>query len=230
MVVATEKLIRWVVFDAVGTLMFAEPSVAEVYSSIGSRYGASLRIDDVKKRFRQAFANHELTHETSEQRELEFWKHVVSEVLGPVSDMDACFAELYEHFARIDSWRIDDSTRHVVKSLLENGIDVAIGSNFDSRLHDVLDADPVLCNVTTRFVSSEIGWRKPNARFFQAVVDRCQTPASEILMVGDDYENDYVGAKTAGLRAVLLTDDIRGHSSNSITDLLHVLDLCGISQ
>ena len=54
-------------------------------------------------------------------------------------------------------------------------------------------------------VSVECGYRKPDARAFEAIADRLETPLSELLHVGDDARTDG-GAGDAGATAVLLDD------------------------
>lgn len=48
----------------------------------------------------------------------------------------------------------------------------------------------------------ELGARKPDPAFFEAVLRQTHTPPHEAAMVGDDYAADVAGAKAAGLRAV----------------------------
>ena len=49
-----------------------------------------------------------------------------------------------------------------------------------------------------------VGYRKPAAEFFRrGVLPTIGCDAGEVLFVGDDLENDFLGAKSAGMRAVL---------------------------
>jgi putative hydrolase of the HAD superfamily len=81
---------------------------------------------------------------------------------------------------------------------------VGLASNFDGRLRAVAAGLPELAPIGPIIVSAEVGWRKPAAEFFAAVERAFSWAASEVLLVGDDMDNDYVGATAAGLRAVLL--------------------------
>lgn len=54
------------------------------------------------------------------------------------------------------------------------------------------------------FISEELGYIKPDAAFFSAMIDRTGIPAEELLMVGDSYASDIVGGKRAGMRTCLL--------------------------
>ncbi len=193
-----------VAFDAVGTLIHAQPSVTEAYSIIGTRHGAKLHLDEVKRRFGKALSSRQLKLTTSEAEELAFWKSIVQEVIGEVRDPDACFQELYSHFAKPESWRVDSNASNVIQVLMSQGINVAIASNFDHRLHSVMDEHPELQQVSLRCISSEIGWRKPSREFFNNLARIADCRAEEILMVGDDIENDVLGARKAGLDAIHL--------------------------
>ena len=48
----------------------------------------------------------------------------------------------------------------------------------------------------------ELGARKPERAFFEAILDVAGCASIEAVMVGDDYQADVVGAKEAGLRAI----------------------------
>ena len=89
----------------------------------------------------------------------------------------------------------------------------------------MLDGFPELAPLRERTViSAAVGFRKPSAKFFREVVRVAGCEPGEILFVGDDLRNDYIGATEAGLNAVLL--DPRGDSAlqNRITHLAQLLD------
>jgi putative hydrolase of the HAD superfamily len=50
--------------------------------------------------------------------------------------------------------------------------------------------------------SCEVGHRKPERAFFAALASALRCRPEEIVMVGDDYGRDVVGAHAAGLRSV----------------------------
>jgi putative hydrolase of the HAD superfamily len=53
-------------------------------------------------------------------------------------------------------------------------------------------------------VSEETGIAKPDARIFQVALERLQCRAEEAVMIGDAWQNDVVGARGAGMRAIWL--------------------------
>lgn len=57
------------------------------------------------------------------------------------------------------------------------------------------------------YCSREVGDSKPSPGFFAFIVNDLGLQSSEIVMVGDNYEVDVVGANRAGIRAVWLCRD-----------------------
>src|SRR5207237_9740224 len=81
---------------------------------------------------------------------------------------------------------------------------LGMASNFDGRLRSVVGGLMELRPVRSFVISSEVGWRKPAARFFERVVCEARVEAEELLFVGDDPFNDAEGARAAGLAVALL--------------------------
>jgi len=78
--------------------------------------------------------------------------------------------------------------------------------------------------------SSDVGFRKPDARIFQTALDRLRAPARRTLFVGDDPAADIVGAARMGIRTVLIDREGRTAGDNDpapdlrITTLRELLD------
>ncbi len=207
-------------FDAVGTLLLPESSPAEVYASVGRQFGSRLDASTVASRFsvavlRQERDDAESGLRTSEARELARWRAIVAEVLDDVSDAEACFQTLYTHFSRTSAWRCAEDAAEVLNALSARGHLVGIASNFDRRLRPLVESLPSLRAVRLLVISSEVGWRKPAAAFFEAMCRSIHAPAQQILHVGDDLANDFEGASAAGMQALLLD---RRQSAPSVQD------------
>lgn len=201
--------VRAVFFDAVGTLLHPEPPAAAAYAAAGRRFGSRLPDDEVRRRFAAAFRRQEDEdarngYRTSEEREHRRWRAIVAEVLPDVHDIDGCFRELHDHFARPAAWRCDPQAGEVAAALRRRGLLVGMASNFDGRLRRVAAGLAELAGVQPLVISSEVGWKKPAAAFFDALCRQAGAAPAEVLLVGDDEENDYHGARRAGLHAVLL--------------------------
>jgi putative nucleotidyltransferase with HDIG domain len=57
-------------------------------------------------------------------------------------------------------------------------------------------------SVTDAFTAGDLGVSKPDRAFFELILQDLDCDAAEVVMVGDSYEQDVLGAATAGLRAV----------------------------
>lgn len=221
---------RAVFFDAVGTLIHPRPSAPTVYAAVAARYGLSLSAADVRERFIAAYQKEEAADvasnwATSEARERERWHTIVCETLLGVTDSEACYRELFDHFARPEAWEPDADVGAVLSALAARGLVLGMGSNYDERLWPVLAGFAQLDALKPRvIISSEVGLRKPGAGFFAEVLRAAGCAPGEVLFVGDDFDNDYTGATAAGLRAVLLDPHDRyahvPHRASRLADLL----------
>ncbi|KAF7428582.1 hypothetical protein PC9H_007808 [Pleurotus ostreatus] len=87
---------------------------------------------------------------------------------------------------------------------------IAILSNTDSRIHQVIDALGIKRYVDWTGLSAEMKTEKPNAEMFTRAIARMSRfedqplELSECLHIGDELENDYHGPKRVGMRALLL--------------------------
>jgi len=204
--------IRYLAFDAVGTLIFAEPSVANVYATVGQQFGSKVTADEIGPRFREALCRADTEAErwfgelgrTNEDYEREFWQRMVREVLPDAGEPERCFEMLFDHFGQPSSWRCFDDVGSTLAQLRTRGYRVLIASNFDARLHSVCDGLHELQEVSTRVISSLAGYRKTHQGFYAAVLKAAECEAREVLMIGDDFENDVVSSRNAGIAAVHL--------------------------
>jgi putative hydrolase of the HAD superfamily len=207
--------IEGIVLDAVGTLIDPEPSVAQTYASAALRQGQVVDIAEVKRRFGRHFRNDEVDEQlgpmvTDESIEYRRWRRIVANVLPELPDQDRAFAELWDHFGRPEAWRCFPDVEPGLLALREAGVPVRIASNFDARLRGVAAGLPELAGfVDTLVISSEVGYRKPHPAFYAAACASLGLPPERVLCVGDDPENDVLGAERAGLQGALLDRDGR---------------------
>lgn len=200
--------VRAVVFDAVGTLLHADPAVHMAYGQWGRRFGSRYSDAELLPRFRAAFARQERWDaeqgqgRTSPAREIERWRAIVAETLDDATDFEAVFAGLWRHFGDPAQWRVDAAAAPLFDRLRSGNVRLAVASNFDDRLTAICRWLPPLDACDRLFVSSQLGYRKPAAEFFAAVQRALELSPQQILLVGDDLENDYLAARRQGWQAV----------------------------
>ncbi len=97
-----------------------------------------------------------------------------------------------------------DDTVDVLQRLKGQGYQIGVISNLRRDMHELcqnLGMDPYLDFCLT---SAEIGVEKPDPAIFVAALERAGVSGPEAVHVGDQPRSDLVGARGAGLHAVLL--------------------------
>lgn len=216
---------RWIVFDAADTLIRAEPGVAAVYHDIARHHGVDVSERDIANALPLAFGRHFPSGKCDEGQERCSWRGVVTEVLKS-SDPDL-FDSLWDHFADPVHWRVYDDVNATWEWLEENQYAIAIASNFDRRLKDIVRALPPLSRTQELFCSSELGARKPSRTFFRRIASALRTEAKHLLLVGDNLQADFQGARQAGWQALHL---VRQETTPRYPQIARLTDLIPLLQ
>jgi len=218
--------VRAVLFDAVGTLIYSDPPVAEVYYNAGCANGSALSIAEIKKRFGRALARHFIAEQTDEASERCRWSRVVAEVFSDIDDTNSLFEQLWHHFSDHRHWTVYDDIHDTWHQLEARGMPVAIASNFDRRLLGIASHLTPLDRAQSIFFSAQLGYTKPHRQFFRSIERALQLRPDQLLLVGDDPINDHWGATQAGWHSLLLkrSGDVCGNcvitSPQSIFDVI----------
>ena len=91
-----------------------------------------------------------------------------------------------------------------LEALARRGYRMGVVSNADGRVRGLLQRAGLAPFLEIVVDSSEVGFEKPDPRIFQAATARLDLPPERCAYVGDIYEIDVVGARAAGLRALLI--------------------------
>ena len=196
-----------VLFDAVGTVMFAQPDIAQAYVEIGGRFISGLDPQQVLLRFKNVFSTvfsaENARNAVTEESTLEAWRQVVE---GTFPEFDEAggelFQELWDHFADGDSWGVYDDVADCFDRLRGQGFELGIASNFDRRLDQIVINNPVLSQVQHVFHSAQLGWNKPARGFCDGITERLEVSPEQICLVGDRLDNDMQPALAAGWQGI----------------------------
>ena len=209
---------RAVMFDAVGTIMFADPPVVDVYHAAAEQHGVSVSPAIIRERIASALVKHFAERTTSSEAiEASRWRTIVADVFERDGKAVAgIFDHLWQHFAQPSAWRLFDDVPDCFSALIDAGYRIGIASNFDARLRQVCAGHPALANVEI-FCSSEVGFAKPDPRFFRAIEQRLNLTPPKLALVGDDVIADHQGATAAGWRSIFI--DRNGQHGDAIASL-----------
>lgn len=213
---STVKQPRVIFWDAVGTLFGVRDSVGEAYRLIASEFGVEAEADLLNQAFFQSFlaapsmAFPGANIEDIPQLEFEWWEAIAAQMFQSLglyenfTDFSLFFHQLYHYFTTEKSWFVYPDTVPALQKYYEQGIQLAIVSNFDSRLYPVLEALNLDQFFTTVTISTEVGAAKPSPEIFQIALRKHDCSPHEVWHIGDSFKADYQGAKALGIRSILI--------------------------
>lgn len=196
-----------VVLDAGNTLVFVDPVRT---GDILHRHGAvrdARRFAEVEReaRIRLASRRDEGATGTEEQ----FWRDYFVTLYAGMSLPEHAWGPATEELKAVHAedhlWtHVDRSTRETLERLLALGYRLAVVSNADGRVEALLERVG-LADCFEFIIDSEVvGIEKPDRRIFELALDRLRVEPDRALYVGDLYPVDVLGARSAGMRTVLL--------------------------
>jgi putative hydrolase of the HAD superfamily len=202
--------------DAVGTLFGVKGSVGENYAQVSCKFGVNIDPKIVDQAFFKCFKNAEplafpdVEIQAIPNLEYQWWKTLAektfseAKVLDKIPDFDAFFAELYGYFATEKPWFIYDDVIPVLEYWQKKNITLAIISNFDTRIHQVLKLLNLEHFFDSIIISSVTGVAKPNEQIFVKALRQYDSQPEETWHIGDSYKEDYQGALSVGMKAFLV--------------------------
>ena len=201
--------IQAVTLDVGGTMIAPYPSVGHIYAAVAAGDGMkNLSPAVLNRNFAAAWrAKNHFRHTRDE------WAALVDETFAGLTQLPPSrtfFPAIYRRFAQADAWRIYDDVLPTLDALASKGMAMAVVSNWDERLRPLLDQLRLDSYFETIVVSCEVAFAKPSPVIFEHAAQKLGLAPESILHIGDSAEEDYKGAKAAGLHALLLD---RGDSS-----------------
>jgi putative hydrolase of the HAD superfamily len=212
--IRSERARRAVLFDAAGTLIDPREPIGDTYARIAEKYGAAIsawRLDDAFARVWRAapaMVYPGLPGDASSRSERDAWRAIVRQTFLAAdsairpSDFDACFEELFAHFATGSAWRERPGAREVLAALREADVATGVISNFDRRLRGILADLELAPLLDLIWLPSDAGVAKPDPAIFTSALSALGVTAERALFVGNDAERDLEAARAAGLRPV----------------------------
>jgi len=195
---------RFIFFDVGNTLLF--PNRARILAPVAGEKHLSLEAWQAlerrtKQEFDQGLISGNIDHG--------FWWTFHTHLLNQLNAFDESVRNtLVENTQSSANWdRILPGTREALDRIREHYA-IAVISNADGRIDAVLDR----CGICDCFASitdsGNVGHEKPHPEIFAAALSGMQADPAESLYVGDVYSVDYIGARNAGMDAVLF--DVSG--------------------
>ena len=221
--------------DVGGTLIECRPSPSAVYARVLSRWGPRVHENAVAPVFRRVWTEMTQEHPAGLDRyqhlkggEREWWGRFLERVLADLdhpAPAPSVLDDLFEAFAEPALWHVFPEVPAVLAALRARGVRLAIVSNWDSRLPALLDRVGLSPWFDAILVSGIEGVEKPAPEIFLRAARRLGVAPQACVHAGDSPLDDYRGAESAGMRAVLVD---RAGAFNG--DFVRVRDLWGVCE
>jgi putative hydrolase of the HAD superfamily len=99
---------------------------------------------------------------------------------------------------------LEDGAEAALARARRAGLTTAVISNSNGTIADILDTLGLARHLDFVIDSSQVGVEKPDPRIFRVALERARLEPGQAAYIGDLYSIDVLGARAAGLCAVLL--------------------------
>lgn len=117
----------------------------------------------------------------------------------------------FQIFSRVRQrgWKITlyEDSLPVVEELRWRGLVVGVVSNVDRDIRPYCQQLGIEDRFHFLVTSWEVGVGKPDVKIFRRALEYAQAEPSQVIHVGDQYDLDVVGARNAGIKALLIDRD-----------------------
>jgi putative hydrolase of the HAD superfamily len=200
-------LIEAVLFDALGTLVRLEPPWERLPPVLRSRHGIEVSEEDARRAMLAEMSyyrdHHREGHDPESLAELRRrCAAVLREELPAVATVpeDALIETMLDSI-RFTPYPDAAPALGIVRAL---GLRAAVVSNWDYSLDSVLDDLGLGGLLNGVITSARVGAAKPDPEIYRTALQEVRCSAENALFVGDSPETDIAGARSAGIRAVLV--------------------------
>jgi putative hydrolase of the HAD superfamily len=224
-------VLKAVLFDVDFTLFRPGPELGpEGYRRVGERHGLALDPDRYSEARLAAIlelqGQRELVHD--EEVWIAFTEQIVLGMGGDAGGARACAIDMVREWERHENFSLYEDALPVLDELRRHGVLIGLVTNGQRDLeefvaHHALDVDAMVG-------SKAHGRIKPHPSIFVAALRALGVTAEETAMVGDSYEDDIEGARSLGMRAILLDrDGLRPDEPERIDTLLALPAALGLT-
>jgi len=207
--------IRFALFDVGGTILdleyrhlreaIVEAAVGSLLASRPSELPDDEAFEQAERQTRAWWIDHVRREASIEDPWREYFDRIYEGVGVPAALMPELLRRLWERNLASGLWhRPVPGANEILKRLVESGVRLAVISNSEGRVAEDL-AEAGLGRYFEAVIDSrKVGVSKPDPRIFRLALERLAARPDESVFIGDVFWIDIVGARSAGLPAILV--------------------------
>ena len=229
--------IRAILYDAGRTLIQPRLEAPDIWDFLGDQLGMKLAreraLPDVGHHFYSRFGEDGMGAYDSDERARSFWASYYIQAMRetgvdlPKETLQSAADALYDWYQEPEQWLPYPESLETLSRADEQGLSQGIISDWGTDLVPILHAHEITQHLDFVIASAAVGAAKPHPDIFRYALVRARLQPHEVLYVGDSYISDVLGARTAGIAAVLIDREGRAPEVDCpvVTSLLELFDL-----
>jgi REG-2-like HAD superfamily hydrolase len=201
---------EWIFFDIGGTLLEIRRPMTEIIVECAAEAGFEVSSSVAKASVKRAIAHLPSRHPsyTDLTGNRRWWVGFFEDALAgvaaslgvrPAALLPVCDA-LWERHRRGDNLHLFPDAVGLIQRLRERGFRLAVISNWDDTLPDILRRDGLRDDFEFLAVSCDVRSEKPEPAIFDYALHRSGARPEACLHVGDDWRCDVFGAARCGIQ------------------------------
>ena len=227
-------MIKAVFFDFFNTLVYFDPAREKHYADIAAEVGLRITPEAVaaalpeadawwrSENFRSAIKGREQESKFDAYRG--YGLRILRDADNTVSPEQA-LQTLAKAFSVGFKFKNYNDSLPALQALKGKNIQMGVISNIGEQIDSYLDRAGFTDYFVYKITSFEAGCDKPQPQIFQLALKRAGVTAAEALFVGDQYDLDVLGARSAGITPILIDRNSGGaYDCIVINDLSRVTD------
>ncbi|MCH7580041.1 MAG: HAD-IA family hydrolase [Chloroflexi bacterium] len=226
-----------ILYDAGRTLLRPRMEAPDIWDFLGAQLGLKLTreraLPDIGHHFYSRFGEDGMGSYDSDEAARSFWASYYMQAMRdagidlPEETLHSAADALYDWYQEPEQWETYPETLETLEQASKLGLTQGIISDWGTDLVPILHAHEVTRHLDFVVASAAVGSAKPHPDIFRYALTRGRLQPHEVIYVGDSYISDVLGARTAGIEAVLIDREGRAPEVDCpvITSLLQLFDL-----
>ena len=217
-------MIRGILFDYGNTLVRVRDGVTvlrEILAVLGHEIDdgdASKGMEAFGQRWHDCYAGFPRGKRWTEEIRIDCYKAAL-QAIGCRRDLDTLSGEIGQRWASHERQGPYEDVKPTLRILDKMGLKLGVLSQnrmTGSQLKEDLETRLIAGYFSAVLTSEDIGYDKPDPRFFEIGSDMMRLKNSELWYVGNRYHEDVVGARNAGITPVLVERGRRHRSRDCL--------------
>ena len=229
-------MLEAVFFDVGNTLMYDDPSVPYLFTDTAVSMGYEIKVEDVLPCMDDVNRFYEEQYLTDgdfwchHDRAVQLWLDMYSMMArycGITHGIEELAQAVYDNYLLPENWAFFPDAEECIKELKARGLRLAIVSNWDATLEQLIRRMGKLPYFDEVVASAAVGCRKPSSAIFEIALERMGVEPQKTVHVGDLPEADGEGASSVGIRPVII-DRKNRYPDCPFTRIQSLNDLCSV--